>query len=158
MNAEYEIREITANTLKKSNALQLAWRVFEEFDAHQHETYGVLEFRKYIESSSIKQLLENSEMKMLGCFNDEKIIGIIALKQVNHISLLFVDKNYQRQGIARTLFQKVAGYCIKENGGLRISVNSSLYAVEIYKKLGFVATDVKQQKNGIRFIPMEYLL
>jgi predicted GNAT family N-acyltransferase len=39
---------------------------------------------------------------------------------------------------------------------LEISVNSSLYAVEAYERLGFVATDTEQQKNGIRFVPMKH--
>lgn len=39
-----------------------------------------------------------------------------------------------------------------------LTVNSSPYAVEIYKRLGFVSTDVMQEKDGIIFIPMKKCL
>jgi GNAT superfamily N-acetyltransferase len=97
-------------------------------------------------------MLESSEMMMWGCFHNDKIIGSIASKPSNHISLLFVDKQYHRQGIARALYQKM----IEKNDCPEISVNSTLYAVEVYKRLGFVATDTEQQKNGIRYVPMKH--
>jgi len=37
-----------------------------------------------------------------------------------------------------------------------MTVNSSLYAVEIYRRLGFVDTNTEQIVNGIRFIPMKH--
>lgn len=37
-----------------------------------------------------------------------------------------------------------------------ITVNSSPYAVKIYKHLGFVPTAEEQTVNGIRFTPMKY--
>ena len=158
MNVHYEITEITADTLNDSNALQLVWNVFDEFVAYQYCAEGVREFQKYIEGDYIKQLLDNSEMMMWGCFHHSKITGIIASKSSNHISMLFVDKNYQKQGIARALYQKFIEYCSKNDSFSEISVNSSPNAVETYKRLGFVATDTEQQKNGIRFVPMKHKL
>ena len=156
INIQYAITEITADTLKSSNVLQLVWSVFEEFDQYNEE--GAKEFRNFMEYSNIKRLFDNSEMMMWGCFHNGKIIGMIATKQSNHISLLFVDKQYHRQGIARALYQKLIEYYLEINDCSEISVNSSLYAVEAYKRLGFVATDTEQQKNGIRFVPMKHKL
>ena len=36
------------------------------------------------------------------------------------------------------------------------TVNSSPYAVEVYRHLGFEEMDQEQTVNGIRFIPMKY--
>ena len=155
-NSKYVITEITADTLKNSNALQLVWDVFEEFEAYQYSAEGVREFQNYIEYSSIKRLLDNSEMMMWGCFHNDKIVGMIATRHANHITLLFVDKQHHRQGIAHTLYQEFIDYCSKNDNCSEISVNSSLYAVEVYEKLGFVTTDTEQQKNGIRFVPMKH--
>jgi GNAT superfamily N-acetyltransferase len=152
MNVQYTISEITVETLKTSNVLQLVWDVFEEFVAYQFSTEGVKEFQNYFEYSSMKRMFDNSEMMMWGCFHNDEVIGMIATKPSNHISLLFVDKQHHRQGIARALYQKM----IENNDCSEISVNSSLYAVEAYKRLGFVATDTEQQKNGIRFVPMKH--
>ena len=156
MNVQYVITEITANTLKSSKTLQLVWSVFEEFEAYQYSAEGVREFQNYIDYYSIKRLLDKSETKMWGCFHNGNIIGTIFTERPNHISLLFVDKRYHRQGVARSLYQKFIEYCSQNYNCLEISVNSSLYAVEIYKRLGFVATDTEQLKNGIRFIPMKH--
>jgi len=154
----YAITEITAETLKSSNVLQLIWNVIEEFEAYQYNAEGVREFQNFIEYSNIKRLLDNSEMMMWGCFHNDKIVGMIATKQSNHISLLFVDKEYHRQGIARSLYRKLIEYYAESNDCSEITVNSSLYAVEAYERLGFVATDTEQQKNGIRFVPMKHKL
>ncbi|MDR2914917.1 MAG: GNAT family N-acetyltransferase [Tannerella sp.] len=152
------ITTITAETLKSSNVIELVWNVIEEFEAYQYSSEGVREFRNFIEYSNIKKLLDDSEMIMWGYFHDGKIVGMIAAKQFNHISLLFVDKEYHRQGIARSLYQKLIEYYTEKNDCSEISVNSSLYAVEAYERLGFVATDTEQQKNGIRFVPMKHKL
>ena len=156
MNAFYVITEITADTLKCSNVLQLVLSVFEEFVAYQFSAEGVREFQNYFEYSNIKRLLDNLEMKMWGCFHNSEIIGMIATNKPCHISLFFVDKMYHRQGVARSLYQKFVEECSKIENSLEISVNSSLYAVEAYKRLGFVATDTEQMKNGIRFVPMKH--
>ena len=155
MSKQYVISEITAETLKSSRVLQLVWDVIEEFEIYQYSEEGVREFQKFLEYDNMKRLLDNSEMKMWGCFHNSKIIGMIGTKQSNHISMLFVDKNYHRQGIARALFQKLIEYFSKNDACPEITVNSSLYAVEAYKRLGFVPTGTEQQKNGIRYVPMK---
>ena len=158
INIQYEITTITADTLESSNVLQLIRSVHEEFEAYQYSSEGLREFQNFLEYSNFKRLLDNSEMIMWGCFHNDKIVGMIATKQSNHISLLFVDKEYHRQGIARSLYRKLIEYYAESNDCSEITVNSSLYAVEAYEKLGFVATDTEQQKNGIRFVPMKHKL
>jgi len=156
MNIQHEITEITTDTLESSNILQLVWNVFEEFEAYQYSAKGVKEFKDFLNILQYKRLLDNSEMIMWGSFHNGKIIGTIAVRPPNHISLLFVDKQYHRQGIARALYQTFLEYSKKYNCS-EISVNSSLYAVEAYKRLGFVATDTEQEnEKGIRFVPMKH--
>ena len=83
--------------------------------------------------------------------------GIIELRDCNHISLLFVHKNYHSQGIAKNLFNKANELCKQYNPDIEeIAVNSSLYAEKIYKKLGFKKVNTKQEKDGIIYIPMIY--
>lgn len=42
--------------------------------------------------------------------------------------------------------------------GSYITVNSSRYAISIYKNFGFEATSEEQQKDGIIFTPMKKIL
>ncbi|MGL5512269.1 MAG: GNAT family N-acetyltransferase, partial [Sporomusa sp.] len=99
-----------------------------------------------------------SELHMWGGLIDSKLVGVIATFPCDHICLLFVDKAYHRQGIARTLFNRMLDYYKTSGGCSAITVNSSPYAVGAYQRLGLIATDSEQTVNGIRFIPMKRLV
>lgn len=71
------------------------------------------------------------------------------------ICLFFVAKEFHRKGIGRGLLERAIVQCISNNSNIKaIEVNSSFYAVEAYKKLGFIQTKPEQLVNGIRFVPM----
>ena len=146
----YQIKKIEMEKLQE--ALSLVWKVFLKFEAPDYAPEGVEEFKRFIEYDAIKEKLEKSELLMLGCFSDEALLGVIAFRNPCHISMLFVDEKHHKKGIARRLFNEMLEHY---NGKCdTVTVNSSPYAVEIYKKFGFVETDAEQTVNGIRFIPM----
>lgn len=57
---------------------------------------------------------------------------------------------FHRQGIGRELFNKVKSL----NSRGFFTVNSSPYAHEIYRHLGFVDTNIEQCINGLKYYPM----
>lgn len=127
-------------------ALKLVWKVFLEFEAPDYTEEGIKEFKTTIEN---KQWIE--ERDFYGAFDNNNIVGVIATHNYNHISLFFVDGKYHRQGIGKELFSKV-----KElNKTNYFTVNSSPYAHEVYKNLGFIDTDDEQCINGLKFYPMK---
>jgi N-acetylglutamate synthase-like GNAT family acetyltransferase len=69
-----------------------------------------------------------------------------------------IDNDYLIGVIATNLFQTVEERCKRQNNISKITVNSSLYAIEFYHRLGFADTDKEQIVNGIRFTSMAYLL
>ena len=78
--------------------------------------------------------------------------GVIAIRDGTHVYHLFVDSTAHRQGIARTLWDHV-----RTRSKQKIfTVNSSLFAVPVYERLGFEPTQSVQTKNGLMFVPMEY--
>lgn len=84
---------------------------------------------------------------------NKKIVGAIELKNFEHISLFFVDDKYFKFGIGKKLFEEVKNILELE----KYSVNASDYALEFYKKLGFVQiTDSIEIENGVHFYPMLY--
>ena len=85
-------------------------------------------------------------------------MGVLAVRPPCHISLLFVDGEHHRKGIARSLFKRMLDYYKQNHELTEITVNSSPYAKEAYHKLGFTDTDTEQIVNGIRFTPMMYLI
>ena len=83
------------------------------------------------------------------------LAGMIEIRQNNHVSLLFVGKRFQRQGIARKLLHNALAEARQQAPDLeRVTVNSSRYGVPAYEKLGFQQTGPERIVKGIAFIPM----
>lgn len=79
----------------------------------------------------------NGELFVWGCFSGETIIGVIAARPPCHISLLFVDKEYHRQEIAKALYETVLNYYKNSSDYTTVTVNSSPYALDSISKIGF---------------------
>lgn len=142
-----EIRRILKAEMKE--ALDLVWKVFLEYEAPDYTEEGVQEFKKTIDDENwIK------DREFYGAFEGNNIYGVIATKDKYHIALFFVDGKYHKQGIGRKLYNKVESL---NNNGL-FTVNSSPYAHEVYKHLGFIDTDIEQCVNGLRFYSMKKIL
>ena len=129
-----------------TDALKLVWEVFLEYEAPDYTEEGIQEFKKTIDDMEWVKARD-----FYGAFIDNKIVGVIATKDKHHIALFFVDGNYHRQGIGKQLYNKVKDL----NEDDYFTVNSSPYAHEVYKHLGFIDTDEEQCINGLRFYPMK---
>ena len=137
------------NLENRQKALGLVLSVFMQYEAPEYSEQGIKTFKDFINS---KESIDGLEL--YGAFKGEEIVGVIATRNDgNHIALFFVDGKYHRQGIGKKLFETV----IKESTEEKITVNSSPYAVEIYKKLGFVSDSDEQLTDGLRYTPMTYL-
>lgn len=127
-------------------SLDLVWKVFLEFEAVNHPEAGKSAFYTAIHSQDYLRTLT-----AYGAFDRDQIVGIIATRNEGaHIALFFVDGAYQRRGIGRKLFEK----CLEDDDKRVLTVHSSEYAQEIYRKLGFAQTEEIREEDGIRFIPM----
>lgn len=97
-------------------------------------------------------LKETQNKIFYGSYASDELIGVLAIREYQHISYFFVKKEYMNQGIGKRLFY----YMSKDYEKKEFTVNSSFYAHDIYKHLGFYDIDKLQCINGIRFIPMKY--
>lgn len=127
-------------------ALNLVWKVFLKYEATDYSESGIKEFKRSIDDKKWVK-----EREFYGAFKKEELCGVIATKEKSHIALFFVKEKYQRQGIGRKLYNKVEQLSSSEC----LTVNSSPYAHEIYKHLGFTDVDIQQTVNGIKFYPMK---
>ena len=151
---QLEYREIKQKELPET--LDLVRKVFDEFEAPYYSEEGVASFYKFIDIDNMSEQYSNGSLYFYGCFVDNILVGMIAVKDFIHISLLFVDKQYHKQGIARNLFDHIIQVCREKNPCLKvITVNSSPYAVEVYHKFGFFDVSSEQVVDGIRFAPMK---
>ncbi len=150
------IHEMEPQQLKES--LDLVWRVFLEFEAPDYSEQGVATFHEFIEYDAMAKRIRDGEITLWYAHEGEAVVGVVAVRPQagqaesqahTHISLLFVDNQHHKKGIARRLVETAT------SGHTTVTVNSSPYAVQIYKRLGFVPTDCEQQQDGIRYTPMK---
>lgn len=108
---------------------------------------------------------ENDEQGLRGFINagivyhvaeqDGAILGFVAVRQHKHLFHMFVDKQHHRQGIARALWTVAREAAVAAGNPGVFTVNSSNYAVPVYKAMGFVQTEPMQCNNGLLYNPMQ---
>lgn len=88
--------------------------------------------------------------------DDETPVGMLSLRQQTHICLFFCDKNQMNRGIGRALLNYAQQVLLdKLHRDITLTVNSSLFAVNIYQRLGFASKGGVERINGISFQAME---
>ncbi len=151
----YEIRKITSSEVNK--ALNLALEVFMQFEAPDYKPEGVETFKRdIIENEEFISKCRRGNCPIYAAFDNGKIIGMIGMrKNRTHINLAFTKKEYHRKGVATAIFK----YLLRDNPQLsEITLNSSPYGLPFYLNLGFVPQSEEQERNGIRYIPMKYIV
>lgn len=143
-----EIRQLLNN--EKDEALLFVKKVYLESKDESYTEQGIETFGNFLDNKKITKLF-----KIYGAFEDNLLKGVIATdRRKRHINLFFVDKNSQGKGIGK----KLMNIATSNNENSYITVNSSRYAVPIYKNFGFEATSEEEQKDGIIFTPMKKIL
>jgi GNAT superfamily N-acetyltransferase len=83
------------------------------------------------------------------------IVGTAVVTPPSHIYHLFVRSDRQRSGIGRRLMNEALWFISDRSGRATVTVNSSLNAVDAYRKFGFRnAGDEVVDGAGVRFQPM----
>ncbi len=155
MNVPVLFREALPADTK--SVCQLVEAVFHKFEAPDYSAEGIAEFAKYNTPSAMAERIADDHKALLAISGD-RVVGVIELRKLLHISLFFVEWPYQGRKIGRALWEQAYQICQEADPTLRqITVNSSPYAVSIYERLGFSRTGPDQIKNGIRYIPMRFM-
>jgi GNAT superfamily N-acetyltransferase len=147
----YEIRPIMRD--EWDDAMKLAWDTFLIYEAPDYSVRGVHNFRNFVRDPLLKKMFTYGEYIAIGAFSDKRMVGIIGVRNTNHVSLLFVDRDYHRMGIASALIDRYVRDARKD-GITYVTVNSSPYAVDFYHKIGFINITDEVEKDGIKFTPM----
>lgn len=93
----------------------------------------------------------NQDNLMLVSEDEDGINGVVELKEGRHIAMLFVKPNKQKQGIGRRLVEESLKYSRVKT----VTVSASLISVAAYEKYGFIIVGQEEERNGLRYQPME---
>lgn len=152
----YQIR--SAYRDEWDDAMTLAWKTFMKFEANVYTDEGIQNFEDFITDATLHRLFIMGVYQMFVALDRNQIVGMITLRNSSHISLLFVDEKYHRQGIGRALIEYLREYLLSEAGVSKVTVNAAPYGVAFYHKLGFKDLRPEEERDGIRYTPMEFVL
>ncbi|MBD2356108.1 GNAT family N-acetyltransferase [Tolypothrix sp. FACHB-123] len=109
---------------------------------------GLAEWKKICAPAELTDRILSGERTLIAIEN-QIVVGFIAFRRGNHLSLFFVRRDFAGKGIGRELFTRCS------NGLDKITVNSSDLAVGFYQKLGFIQSGDRFFKNGVWATPMK---
>lgn len=148
---EFVVRR--AYTTEWETAMELVWRTFLRFEAPEYSEEGRNAFLEFISGDKLYQMFLIGEYPMWVALDGDKIVGVATIRTRKHISLLFVDEEYHRQGIGTLLVKSMQEYCL-DGGDVKLTVNASPYGEPFYHSLGFLDTEPRKLTDGIIYTPM----
>ncbi|MES2017204.1 MAG: GNAT family N-acetyltransferase [Pseudomonadota bacterium] len=146
-----QIRPITDNDIAAVANLMRA--LSEEFIVNEGTPQAAANFvrendetglRKFVAAGTVYHVAEQ----------DGRLLGFIAVREHKHLFHMFVDQRHHRQGVARALWAVARQAALEAGNPGVFTVNSSNYALPVYRAMGFVQTDAMQFKNGLYYNPM----
>jgi len=111
-------------------------------------------FLRTLDASAFERRLSNDWFTNYVYVEEEDIVGYISMRGESHLYHLFVAEAHQRKGISRALWN-VARSGVKSSV---YTLRSSLYAIPIYKRFGFIASGPAEVRDGIGFQSMKCVL
>ena len=141
----YRVKRLAPEELPE--ALSLIWEVFRQFEAPEYSEQGVQEFR-----SSLDDNERSRAMHFYGAYAGNELVGVLVMRKPQHIGYFFVKGAHHRKGIGKKLFETMRRDYVQQV----FTVNSSPYAVEVYRHLGFQETAPEQTVKGLRYTPMKF--
>lgn len=108
-------------------------------------------YRDSVQPAQIARLLGTESINCLLAFQERTLAGVLALGDKCHVKYFFVAPARQKLGIGKQLW-----HFALHNGmlGNPLTVRSSLFAVPVYARLGFTATEPARTFNGLHYQTM----
>ena len=170
----HEIRILHGTAEDWEDAMALAWRTFSRFVAPIYPKEGCESFIDFISSQLLKRMFMIGRYRLYVAKDGDKIVGLMGIRENNHISLLFTDADYQGMGVGRALItcaedylfekeelpldneaEKILDLLYERGDGHYMTVFAAPNAVDFYKKLGFIQFAEEGTADGISYIPMK---
>ena len=101
---------------------------------------------------NLKSLMQAGHRFLISRLGDE-LVGAVAMNSEDRrIFLMFVAELFQRQGLGKMLITQLLASEIEQK---IVTLNSSLFAREFYRDLGFTVCGPVKRNQGIDYQPMK---
>ena len=144
-----EIRELEYEDLE--TASRVLWKSYYEAEKNNTPMEGMEKFRDLTSPVSLSMNTFDGSVLLYGAFENEKLVGVGALKEKRHVLLLFVLPESQRRGVGAALLSHLLSLCTANF----VTVNSSDFGVSFYQKFGFSPVAPRRVEEGLVFTPMQ---
>jgi len=153
MEEKKEIRPLAGCEIEE--ALGLVWDVFAEFEAADCDQEGVDEFWGRIDYEYLLQRAGDGEVRFWGAFDDGRLVGVCMLRRPCCVELLYVDGEYQGQGVGKNLLRKAVLDTKEQEPQLdTVTASVSAGAVPFFTAQGFEKTGAPFRVGGLSYFPM----
>ena len=86
------------------------------------------------------------------------IVGVIGIRDNNHLAHNFVRGELHGQGISTKLWELAKGVCLESGNPGEFELRASTFAIPIYERWGFVVESEIEDTGGIMSTPMRLKL
>jgi GNAT superfamily N-acetyltransferase len=124
-----------------------------EFIVHESPPEGAATFLRENDEQALRAYLARGHVYHVAVAGGE-LAGFIAVRELTHLFHLFVATRWQRQGIARLLWETARNSALAAGNPGWFTVNSSNFALPVYAAWGFVRTAPTQSNKGLYYNPM----
>ncbi len=143
--------EISVKKLGKERideCLDTVWSVFSQFEVPIFPDEGAVTYKNTIEATR-----KNKDICFYAALHNDKVVGVLGLRENNHIGYFYIDSKYHGLGLATDLFNLMKN----DTGAKEITVNAMIYGVPVYTHLGFSPSEPTKTVDGVTFTPMKYV-
>lgn len=115
---------------------------------------GLANFLAPNTSEKILERIQDEQYFSLLCEIENRLVGIISIKNYDVISQLFIHPDYQGKGIATNLWQEAFSIIKQNSQPAEITVRSSSMGVPVYESFGFKLSGKAGISGDIKYFPM----
>lgn len=105
---------------------------------------------------NIKTYLSTNYDYIVAVTTSNKVVGVAGVRDNSHLYHLFVDDDFQGNGLSRKLWETMKEAANKKGNNGNFTVNSAVNSEGVYLRFGFKRTEGIRNRQGMVDIPMMF--
>lgn len=111
-------------------------------------------FLHTVSPAALADLLADDRFRYHVAEADGVLVGAVGVRDGRHLYHLFVAEPFHGRGIGGRLWAHARRTAVADGDPREFTVNSSMHAVGMYQRMGFVPAGERTEQDGIAFLPM----